>query len=192
MNPPRDLRLLAPDPAPRAAAAAGAFREALIVALGSEEYGIDILRIREIIKPRPTTDVPRAPWFVIGVIAVRGQVIPVIDLSRRLRVQPGSRGAAGTRLLVVACEEELFGLLVDEVRHVVRLTPEQFDQIEAPPPILTGVEADFVAGVARPSAEADRLLILLQLDAILRFEVVRARRSAGAGASPARGPGGAR
>jgi purine-binding chemotaxis protein CheW len=151
------------------AAPAATMRDFLSVSVGDEEYGVDIQRIREIIKVRAATEVPRAPNFVLGVISVRGRVLPVIDLRLRLRLAPSPSPPRAPRILVVSKEDEQLGLQVDEVRHVVRLSDEE---IEPPPPMLGGAEADFVAGIGRPQ---DRLVILLHLDQILRFEVHRTR-----------------
>jgi purine-binding chemotaxis protein CheW len=144
-------------------------REVLAFALGDEEYGIDILRLREIIRTRPITEVPRAPAFVLGIISVRGEVLPVIDLRRRLR-RPRAVPGRDARVLIVVRDGEAFGLLVDAVRQVVRLRDEDIE----PVPALLGVsDSEFISGIARP--RKDRLVILLELDAVLAF-------SAGGGA----------
>jgi purine-binding chemotaxis protein CheW len=165
----------------RSATTSAPQRDYLTVIVGGEEYGIDILRIREIIKERPPTEVPRAPAFVIGVVSVRGVVLPVIDL--RVRLGLDKRGPlpmpesvpvrSPARVLIVSREDESFGLRVDEVRQVVRLAD---DEVEPPPPMLGGAEADFVLGIGRTRSK--RMVILLQLDAILRFEIVRKRGEA--------------
>jgi purine-binding chemotaxis protein CheW len=138
-------------------------REALAFRLGDEEYALDILRIREIIKLRPITEVPRAPAYILGIISVRGQVIPVIDLRVRLRlpVRPFGKTA---RVLIVTRGEEIYGLMVDAVRQVVRMRDED---VEPPPPMIGGGEAEFafISGIGRP--RGDRMLILLHLDAVL-------------------------
>ncbi len=131
-------------------------------------YGIEILAIREIIKLREITEVPRAPRFLLGVVTVRGLVLPVVDLRLRLKldVQPLDRAA---RILVVMHKGERFGLLVDEVRGVVRFADSQ---IEPPPPSLSPSEAPFLAGIGRhPDDGQERMVILLSLDAVLGFEV---------------------
>lgn len=143
-------------------------RGILTFVVGGEVYGIEILSIREIIKPREITEVPRAPRFLLGVVTVRGLVMPVVDLRMRLRLEarPPGRGA---RILVVMWKGERFGLLVDEVRGVVRFTDAE---IEPPPPSLAPSDAPFLAGIGRYDDEGtEQMVILLSLDAVLAFEV---------------------
>lgn len=138
-------------------------REVLAFGLASEDYALDIQRIREIIKIRPMTEVPRAPSFIPGIISVRGAIIPVVDLRQRLRL-PADPPTKSSRVLIVAKEAETYGLLVDAVRQVVRMRDED---IEPPPPMIGGVEAEFLSGIGRP--RDGRMLILLHLDAVLHF-----------------------
>ena len=145
-------------------------RGILSFAVGGEVYGVDILSIREIIKLREITEVPRAPRFLLGVVTVRGLVLPVVDLRVRLRLDVAPLGRAA-RILVVLHKGERFGLLVDEVRGVVRFSDAQ---IEPPPVSLAPSEAPFLAGIGRyPEEGEERMVILLSLDAVLGFEVVR-------------------
>ena len=139
--------------------------ELLAFRLGAEEYALDILRIREIMKPREVTEVPRAPAFVLGVVAVRGLVLPVIDLRLRLRL-PAAAVTRDARILIVTKGEERYGMIVDGVHQVVRLREED---VEPPPRTLGAHEAEFLAGIGRP--RPDRMLILLNLDAVLTFRV---------------------
>jgi purine-binding chemotaxis protein CheW len=142
----------------------------LTVGIGGEVYGVEILSIREIIKMREITEVPRAPRYLLGVVTVRGLVLPVVDLRLRLRldVRPLLRAA---RILIVMHKGDRFGLLVDDVRGVVRFADSE---IEPPPPSLAPVEAPFLAGIGRYSEDnEERMVILLSLDAVLGFEVRR-------------------
>jgi purine-binding chemotaxis protein CheW len=150
----------------RAEGRSGAWqREVLAFLIGGEEYAVDIRRIREIIKPREATEVPRAPAFVLGIISVRGTIIPLIDLRRRLRLDPALwPPGREARILIVTRAGESFGLFVDEVRQVVRMRDSD---VEPPPAMLGGPDAEFIAGIGRPYR--DRLLILLELDAVLTF-----------------------
>jgi len=150
---------------------AGFSREVLSFSLGGEEYGIDILRIDEILKYRPPTEVPRAPAFILGVIAVRGLIIPVMDLRMRVRL-PATPPAKDSRILVVTRDGDRYGLVVDAVHQVVRMREEE---VEPPPAMLGGgPEAEFIEGIGRP--RPDRMLILLGLDSVLSFSVRPVRR----------------
>ena len=143
-------------------------RGVLTFAAGNEVYGVEILSIREIIKLREITEVPRAPRFLLGVVTVRGLVLPVVDLRLRLKLDAPTLGRAA-RILVVVHRNERFGLLVDEVRGVVRFAD---NQIEPPPPSLSPSELPFLAGIGRyPEGNEERMVILLSLDAVLDFDV---------------------
>jgi purine-binding chemotaxis protein CheW len=144
--------------------------EVLAFSLGDEEYGVDIRRLRGIIRTPPITEVPRAPPFVLGVIGVRGEVLPVVDLRLRLRKPRAAPGPA-SRVLIARRDDEAFGMVVDAVHQVVRLRDEE---IEATPALLGASDSEYIAGIARPWG--DRMLILLAVDAVLGFS---ARRSGG-------------
>jgi purine-binding chemotaxis protein CheW len=140
--------------------------EVLAFSLGGEEYALDILRIREIIKLRPITEVPRAPSFILGIISVRGQVLPVMDLRLRLRL-PARPPTPAARILIATRDGEAQGLLVDQVRQVVRMRDEE---VEPPPPMLVGAEGgECIGGVGRPFPGT--MLILLALDAVLSYGI---------------------
>jgi len=138
--------------------------EVLAFSLGDEEYALDILRIREIIKLRPVTEVPRAPAFIMGIISVRGQVLPVMDLRLRLKLR-ARPPTTSSRILIATREGEAQGLLVDKVSQVVRMRDEE---VEPPPPMLLGADGgEFIGGVGRPFPGS--MLILLALDAVLSY-----------------------
>src|SRR3954471_21053078 len=146
-------------------------RGVLTFLVGGETYGVEILSIREIIKLREITEVPRAPRFLLGVVTVRGLVMPVVDLRLRLKLDAATL-SRNARILVVIHKGDRYGLLVDEVRGVVRFADAQ---IEPPPPSLSPSEAPFLAGIGRyPEDGEERMVILLSLEAVLGFEVVKA------------------
>jgi purine-binding chemotaxis protein CheW len=128
--------------------------------VGDEEYGLDILRVKEVIRVREITRLPKAPSFVKGIINLRGDVIPIIDLRDKFGL-PAQDQTADTRVIVVDVEGKLVGMVVDSASQVVRIPA---DQIDPPPPIVGGLSAEFVRGVGKME---DRLIILLDIDRIL-------------------------
>jgi purine-binding chemotaxis protein CheW len=168
----------------------------LTFTVADEEYGIGIEHIREISKYKPITEVPRVPGFVAGIMLVRGQVVPVLDLRLRLRLAPQPPNAR-SRILVVSRpaiendntsedEREQFGLICDRVNHVVRINDAEVES----PNVLAGHESEFVAGLSRirltdeesstpvpmrtgtglAAMEHYRIVILLDLLRVLTFE----------------------
>ncbi len=145
----------------RGPAARGPVREFLAFVLADELYGVELTRIREILSPPPITCVPRAPRDVIGVCSVRGLLVTVMDLRRRLRHEerPLTRRA---RILLAGAEGgEVVGLLVDEVRQVVRLAETE---IELATSVLGGEVSEHVLGIGRPE---EGVVILLDLVSIV-------------------------
>ncbi len=128
--------------------------------LREEEFAVDILQVQEIIRLQDITNVPNAPDFVEGVINLRGRVIPIIDLRKRFALERVEHSKS-TRIIVVMIDNVTVGLIVDEVSEVLRI-PE--DTVEPPPPIVAGIESDYIKGVGKLE---DRLLILLDLGKIL-------------------------
>ncbi|HUT55400.1 MAG TPA: chemotaxis protein CheW [bacterium] len=139
----------------------GATLELLSFKLASEIYAVPLTSIRQIIKMIPITTVPRAPEYVLGIISLRGNIIPIFDLRRRLNLQ-SAETTRKTRIIVVAEGIYTVGLIVDEVEQVVRL-PET--SLEPPPPMLAGIEAGYIEGIGR---HAKKMVLVLALDKILQ------------------------
>jgi purine-binding chemotaxis protein CheW len=133
--------------------------EFLCFRVSDEIYGIDIMEIKEIIKPREVTEVPRAPAFVLGVLSLRGTIIPVIDMRLRLGLAPQGPGGK-ERIIVIKNNASFSGLLVDEVIQVVQVLQHT---VEAAPLVLDGIEREFVNGLGKSDG---RLIILLNLQKI--------------------------
>jgi purine-binding chemotaxis protein CheW len=154
----------------RADARVEARRRGLITFLVSGElYGVDILAVREIIKLREITEVPRVTRFLLGVVTVRGVVVPVIDLRARLRLTVPPPDSA-TRILIVVHKGERFGMLVDEVRGVVMLSDPE---IEPLPASFAASEVSLLSGIGRYRADGnEQLVVLVSLEAVLDFDVV--------------------
>ncbi len=128
--------------------------------IGEEEFGVEILKVQEIIRMMGITRVPRAPDFVEGVINLRGKVIPIIDLRKRFGMAAQEHDKH-TRIIVIEINKVIVGFVVDSVSEVLRIPA---NTVEPPPAIISGIESEYISGVGKL---ADRLLILLDLDRLL-------------------------
>ena len=135
------------------------YLEFLCFRVSAEIYGINIMDIKEIIKPREVTEVPRAPIFISGVLSLRGTIIPIIDMRARLGLAC-EETTGKERIVVIKNNNSMSGLLVDEVIQVVRV---KMDAIEAAPAVLDGIDREFVSGLGRSEG---RLIIVLNLESI--------------------------
>lgn len=139
----------------------GTREEQLVVfRLADEYYGLEIGTVQEIITWQPVTRVPRTPVFVEGIINLRGNVIPVIDLRKRFELKQTETGHE-TRIVVVEIGTLVVGLVVDGVSEVLRVPGSR---IEPPSAVISGVDTEFIRGVAKTD---DRLIILLEADRML-------------------------
>jgi purine-binding chemotaxis protein CheW len=141
-------------------AVAGAEMQLVVFELGDESYGVDISRVQDINRMQEITEIPHAPESVVGVINLRGRVIPVIDLRKRFGL-PDAVHTKDTRIVVVHLEGNLIGVIVDAVSQVLRIPA---DIVEPPSPVLAGVDSRYLRGIAKLD---DRLVILLDLDFVL-------------------------
>jgi purine-binding chemotaxis protein CheW len=136
-------------------------REFLMFVVGGELFGIELTAIREILSPPPITPVPRSSREVLGVCSVRGLLVTVLCLRRKLHLVETPPTRRSRILLTSAQSGETLGLLVDEVRQVVRL---QASEIEPAASTLGSDAAEHVVGVARPPGS---FVVLLDLRSIL-------------------------
>ena len=125
--------------------------------VGDEEYVVDILRIREIIRPLPVTPVRRGPRFVEGVISLRGSVIPVVDMRRRFGLPPLESDSSKRRVIILVIDGRVLGLIVDAVTEVVRVPKTS---IRPAPGFLDADRAPYFMGVCH---HKQRILILLNV-----------------------------
>jgi purine-binding chemotaxis protein CheW len=132
--------------------------------LAGEEYGVDVRLVQEIIRVSEITQVPRAPDFIKGVINLRGRIIPVVDLKRKLSLGVVET-TRQTRIVVVKLKDRLIGLLVDGASQVLRVP---LAVIEAAPEEVTEIDANAIRGVAKLEK---RLIILIDLLRILAPEL---------------------
>lgn len=132
----------------------------VVFELGNENFGVNITDIDGIIKMQEITTVPQALDFVDGITSLRGVVLPVIDLRKRLGL-PVPEETSDTRIVVVNTGASKIGMIVDAVSEVLTIAE---DTIEPPPPVVSTVETAFITGIAKTD---HRLIILLDLDKVL-------------------------
>ena len=131
--------------------------------LGSEEYGVDISQVQEIIRMVEITHVPRAPHFMEGVINLRGQLIPIIDLRTRFGMQR-INATKSTRIVVTEIGSKRVGIVVDSVSEVINIPIEN---VEDAPEMIAGVGTEYIQGVGKID---DRLIIMLDLTMVMSGE----------------------
>ncbi|MDA8079855.1 MAG: chemotaxis protein CheW [Nitrospiraceae bacterium] len=128
-----------------------------------EEYGVPISQVREIVRVAGITRVPNSPAYMEGVINLRGRVLPVLNLRKRLKLEDCGLSKS-SRIIVTEVGSKVIGLLVDAVSHVIRVPA---GVVEAPPEEVLEVDTDYLTGVCKLK---ERLVILLDLEKLLRRE----------------------
>jgi purine-binding chemotaxis protein CheW len=141
--------------------------------LAKEEYGVDVRLVQEIIRVAEITPVPRAPAAIKGVINLRGRIIPVIDLKRRLGLGEVEASRVA-RVVVVKLKDRLIGLLVDGASQVLKVP---LSTIEPAPEEVVEIDANYIRGVAKLES---RLIILVDLVKVLGVDLREATALAGA------------
>jgi len=143
-------------------------------AIGRELFGVDILKVREIIRDASITSIPNSPDFVEGVINLRGNIIPVIDLRKRLNLLQDAKSETKIWILILEIEGRITGFRVDMVTKVLKI---MVNGIEPPPEIVTaGLESQYIDGVCDIDG---RLLILLDFARILHVDEIKRLKAIG-------------
>ncbi|AQS59853.1 chemotaxis protein CheW [Desulforamulus ferrireducens] len=137
--------------------------QVVVFQLMEQVYGVDINSVYEIIRMESITKIPRSPHFVEGVINLRGRIIPVIDLGLRFGLGQNER-TQDSRIIIVEVSGQTIGMIVDSVQEVLRIP---VNTIEPPPPVVNGVDAAYLRGIA---ILEERLIILLDQNKILLDE----------------------
>jgi purine-binding chemotaxis protein CheW len=148
-----------------AATNGSATRQLVGFAVGKEEYGVDIMSVREIIRMVEITRIPDTPEYVEGVINLRGVVIPVIDFRKRFgTVDTGDNREDDRRIVVVDIKGKRVGLIVDRVTQVVKLDGER---ISPPPEVVKDQGQDYIGGIGQLGA---KMVIILNVEELLGRE----------------------
>ena len=140
-------------------------RELRLIAFraGEETFIVDIMAVRQIINYTGTTSVPNAPSFIEGIVVLRNEVIPIIDLRERLGVQ-SSEPAEHPKVLITDTGDGAIGLKVDEVRRIVNVAA---DALLPPPEIIRGIRGDLLIAVV---PQGDEVYLLIDIDSVLTTE----------------------
>ncbi len=137
----------------------------LTFGLGKEDYGLEILKVREIIGMMNITAVPQVPEYVKGVINLRGKVIPVVDLRLKFGMK-SVEATTETCVIVININDVLIGIIIDKVKEVLDIKQ---DNIEPAPNFGAHVHTDYILGIGKLG---DSVKILLNIEKVLSEEVV--------------------
>lgn len=134
--------------------------------LGDELYGVDIMDVKEIVKIQKIRPIPNAPDYMIGILNLRGDIIPIIDLHRRFNINMDNGEPEFDELesgfVILKILDIQIGIIIDKVSRVVSVN---FDEIQEPPQMMSGIGNEYIKGVVRNS---DNYLIVL--DTIKLFD----------------------
>lgn len=145
--------------------------------IGDELFGVDILMVQEIIRSAPITAVPNSPEFVEGVINLRGDIIPVIDLRKRLNLFLGEAEKRKNWILILNIDDRVTGFVVDRVTKVLKVDEEAIEP--APEIVVAGLDSQYIRGVC--DIGENKLLVLLNFSNILLVEEIRRLKQVGSG-----------
>ena len=143
-----------------AAQATGESLQVAAFCVGEQQYGLDIMRIKEIINPVAITPVPRAPVFIEGIIELRGAFLPVVDLRKRFRIEATSM-TRENKFVIVSLSGRVIGLIVDKVIEVRRIP---VGSISDRADLALGANTKFLTGCYKSD---DAILLMLDLDEVL-------------------------
>jgi purine-binding chemotaxis protein CheW len=138
----------------------------VVFKLSNEEFAVEVSSVEAIIKLQAITKVPHAPAHVVGVTNLRGNIVPVIDLKKRLSL-PATDNSIDTRIIVALLQESKVGMVVDAVSQVIEIDDSQ---IEPTPQISTSIDSTYIRGIVKVE---NLLIIMLDLAMIFSDEKVK-------------------
>lgn len=136
-------------------------RQILVFRVAKEELGLDISCVREVLRPQKTYPLPKTPHFIEGVIHLRGHIVALIDLRKRLIAKPIEE-EANKRIIVCSVNKFIVGLTVNSLREIITLSKE--DVMPTPEVVSMQMEADVILGIARVG---ERIIPIIDLEHIL-------------------------
>ncbi len=131
--------------------------------IGDNEYALDISEVQEVVRYQEITPLPKVPDYILGVINLRGKIIPIIDLGKRIGIE--SKFEDTRKIIIVKKNNELYGLLVDKVKGVLKVSSEEIEEVRYADVKLS---EKYIKGLIR---KGDNIIIVLNLDNILSPEI---------------------
>lgn len=132
--------------------------------IGEEDYAISIINVEEIVKVTNLIKVPKSQPYYVGLMDIRGKVVNMIDLSKKIMNRKLNQNNPMNRAIIVKIKGKSLGVIVDKVSHVVRFTESQIDP---PPPSVKGMSSRYIVGVAK---KENRFIIIMDIEEILSAE----------------------
>ncbi|GBF50302.1 chemotaxis signal transduction protein [Leptospira ryugenii] len=138
----------------------------IIFNLGEEEYAIPITIVEEIVKISNLIRIPQSKSYFAGIMDIRGKVVRMIDLTKRLNIKNANTSEQAERAIVIHIQGKSVGVIVDKVSHVVHF-PQ--NQVDPPPPSVKGISSRYITGVGKKD---NRFIILIDIEKILTVEEI--------------------
>ncbi len=138
----------------------------IIFNLGEEEYAIPITIVEEIVKITNLIRVPQSKSYFAGVMDIRGKVVRMIDLTKRLNIRNAKTAETAERAIVINLSGKSIGVIVDKVSHVIHFPA---NQVDPPPPSVKGISSRYITGVGKKD---NRFIILIDIEKILTVEEI--------------------
>ncbi len=138
-------------------------RQYVVFKLGQDEYGVDIQKVTTIEQVKSIARVPRTPAYIKGVLNLRGDIIPIMDLRERFNL-PVEPDTEDTRIIIIKIEEISIGIIVDSVAEVMNLTEADIENVTN---FTTEFSLDYIMGVGKADG---RIVTLLNMEKLIRLE----------------------
>lgn len=135
-------------------------KQFVVFKLNNEEYGINIMNVKEIGPYKESVKIPNTPSFIEGIVNYRGSVIPIVNLRKRFNIGELEVGT-NTRIIIINLNERQIGFIVDEASQTIRLSD---GDIEPAPEIISSIDSRYIIGVGKKD---ERLIILIDLEKVL-------------------------
>ncbi|NLK97242.1 chemotaxis protein CheW [Defluviitalea saccharophila] len=135
-------------------------KQYVVFKLGNEEYGIDIQKVQIIERIQNITRVPKSPYFIKGVINLRGEIIPVMSLRSKFDLEEDEYNDE-TRIIIVEIEDSKIGMIVDQVKEVLQISTEAIENVQG---FTSDINFNFIQGVGKVN---DHIVTLLNLKSII-------------------------